>query len=254
MKNEVKDWETYARAFREIRPSSPEFLRTTLECIAEVGCFDKFTIPGAPWIDIGAGAGRLSGALADFVDRTVIACEQQTAMLGERRRVHPRVRWVQADALAPPFRQRAASGILLHSVLHQMADWKKGIQVLAPVLKPGGVLAIRTMSTDHLAGTPIAKAFHGLVDIHRSRFPAIDAIVETLRDCGFSVRSREFEKVHQLPREAYFYAIESKSWSSLRLLSDQEFKSGLARLHEAYPESTGQVPYADHSVVIVGRC
>lgn len=253
MTDDVKDWSSYARAFREQRESSPEFLRECMERIAATGDLQPEDLPARPWLDVGAGSGRLSGALADYWDRDVIALERQTAMLAERAMQHPRVRWVQGDATAPPLAARSVGGVLLHSVLHQIGEWSLALERLGALVVEGGVLAIRTLRPGSFAQAELATSFPRLNEIHASRFPPIADIVNTLTRSRFTVSERVFEKERLVPREAYFAMIESKTWSSLRLLDDREFVEGLERLRECYPESIDRISFNDYAVWIVGR-
>jgi len=253
MTGDVKDWSSYARAFREQRESSAAFLRESMERIAATGALRPDDLPGRPWLDVGAGSGRLSGALADYWDRDVIALERQPAMLAERAMQHPRVRWVRGDATAPPFAVRSVAGVLLHSVVHQIGSWRLALERVGGLVAEDGVIAIRTLHPGKFMHDELATSFPRLTEIHAARFPKVADIVDTLEQLGFAVAQQEFDQIRSLPREAYFTMIESKTWSSLRLLDDAEFAEGLVRLRNCYPESVERVAYNNYAVWIVGR-
>jgi SAM-dependent methyltransferase len=90
-------------------------------------------------VDLGAGTGILTGALARL-GADVIAVEPDQEMLSELRRQLPGVRAVEGSAEALPMPDRSVGAVLCGQAMHWF-DLDRALPEMARVLMPGGVLA-----------------------------------------------------------------------------------------------------------------
>ena len=90
-------------------------------------------------VDLGAGTGILTGALARL-GTDVIAVEPDQSMLAELRRQLPGVRAVDGSAEALPLPDRCVDAVLCGQAMHWF-DLDRALPEIARVLTPGGVLA-----------------------------------------------------------------------------------------------------------------
>jgi SAM-dependent methyltransferase len=90
-------------------------------------------------VDLGAGTGILTGALAGL-GADVVAVEPDQAMLAALRRQLPGVRAVEGRAEAIPLPDRSADAVLCGQAMHWF-DLDRALPEIARVLTPGGVLA-----------------------------------------------------------------------------------------------------------------
>jgi SAM-dependent methyltransferase len=90
-------------------------------------------------VDVGAGTGILTGALADL-GADVVAVEPDQAMLAELRRRLPGVRAVAGSAEALPLPDHSADAVLCGQAMHWF-EMDRALPEVARVLAPGGVLA-----------------------------------------------------------------------------------------------------------------
>lgn len=90
-------------------------------------------------VDLGAGTGILTGALADL-GANVVAVEPDRAMLAELRRRLPGVEALAGSAEAVPLPDRSADAVLCGQAMHWF-DLGRALPEIARVLTPGGVLA-----------------------------------------------------------------------------------------------------------------
>jgi SAM-dependent methyltransferase len=90
-------------------------------------------------VDLGAGTGILTGALARL-GADVVAVEPDQAMLAELRRQLPGVRAVEGSAEALPLPDQSADAVLCGQAMHWF-DLDRALPEIARVLAPGGVLA-----------------------------------------------------------------------------------------------------------------
>ena len=90
-------------------------------------------------VDVGAGTGILTGALAR-IGADVVAVEPDQAMLAELRRQLPGVRALEGSAEALPLPDQSADAVLCGQSMHWF-DMNRALPEIARVLRPGGVLA-----------------------------------------------------------------------------------------------------------------
>ena len=90
-------------------------------------------------VDVGAGTGILTGALARL-GADVVAVEPDQAMLAELRRQLPAVRALEGSAEALPLPDQSADAVLCGQSMHWF-DLDRALPEIARVLTPGGVLA-----------------------------------------------------------------------------------------------------------------
>ena len=90
-------------------------------------------------VDLGAGTGILTGALA-HLGADVVAVEPDQAMLAELRRQLPGVRAVEGSAEALPLPDQSADAVLCGQAMHWF-DLDQALPETARVLTAGGVLA-----------------------------------------------------------------------------------------------------------------
>jgi SAM-dependent methyltransferase len=90
-------------------------------------------------VDVGAGTGILTGALARL-GADVVAVEPDQAMLAELRRRLPGVRAVEGTAEALPLPDQSVDAVLCGQAMHWF-DLNRALPEIARVLTPGGVFA-----------------------------------------------------------------------------------------------------------------
>jgi len=166
--------------------------------------------------DICCGTGDLTLAFARFSAGTVIGADFSKPMLtraqAKARKKDRSVTFVEADALALPFRSGTLDVIGAAFGFRNLANYGEGLREMHRVLKPGGVVAILEFSRmrwpllgplfrfyfHHILprlGTwisGVAGPYHYLPE-SVSRFPDQDELATALRATGFvNVRYRDF--------------------------------------------------------------
>jgi demethylmenaquinone methyltransferase/2-methoxy-6-polyprenyl-1,4-benzoquinol methylase len=154
--------------------------------------------PGEVALDLAAGTGTSSAALADGSGARVVACDFSLGMLREglRRNARERVHYVAGDGLALPFGDASFDAVTISFGLRNLHDLDAGLRELARVTRPGGRLVVCEFSH------PTVAAFRRVyVDYLMRALPAIAT------------------RVSSNP-EAYVYLAESiRAWPDQRALA-----------------------------------
>ncbi len=161
--------------------------------------------PGERCLDLAAGTGTSSAALADDSGATVIACDFSLGMLrvGTRRNPHPTVHYVAGDGLRLPFADGVFDAVTISFGLRNLHDLDAGLRELARVTKPGGRLVVCEFS--HPTWAPFRAVY---VDYLMRALPAIAKRVSSNPD-------------------AYVYLAESiRAWPDQRALATRVTANG----------------------------
>jgi demethylmenaquinone methyltransferase/2-methoxy-6-polyprenyl-1,4-benzoquinol methylase len=153
---------------------------------------------GQRCLDLAAGTGTSSAALAARTGATVVACDFSLGMLreGTRRNARDGVHFVAGDGLRLPFADASFDAVTISFGLRNLHDLDAGLRELARVTKPGGRLVVCEFS--HPVWAPFRA---GYVDYLMRALPAIARRVSSNPD-------------------AYVYLAESiRAWPDQRALA-----------------------------------
>ena len=103
-------------------------------------------LPKLPKIlDIGCSAGRDCETFRDL-GSSIIGVDLSAALVNLAREKHPEIEFIHADARQLPLPDADFDGVWAHGLIHEMnhSDMVVAIQEMKRVLKPGGILYIRT--------------------------------------------------------------------------------------------------------------
>ena len=106
--------------------------------------------PGERILDIACGTGTSSSALTR-TGATVVGVDFSPGMLGEARRKHASVEFVEGDAMKLPFVSDEFDAVTISFGLRNITDPKAALDEMYRVLKPGGRLVITEFSRPPIA-------------------------------------------------------------------------------------------------------
>ncbi|MER7706582.1 class I SAM-dependent methyltransferase [Kitasatospora sp. NPDC097605] len=114
-------------------------------------------------------------------------------------------------------------------VIHYVREPRRYFEGALRALKPGGVLCTATDSEEIIRSrVPVARYFPSTVEVELGRHHAIDVLRAEARAAGFTDGgSRVFESTYELTDATKY---REKAFSSLHLIPDEEFESGVAAL------------------------
>ncbi|MFC5924600.1 class I SAM-dependent methyltransferase [Micromonospora vulcania] len=189
-------------------------------------------------LDLGSGTGRWAQAFTAWYDRIeVIAVEPSEAMRA-RSAYQPVVR---GDAQRIPFDDGSVDAVWLSTVIHHVPDLTRAARELRRVLRPGGRVLIRSAFAGRHQAITLFRYFPEAIRV-LDTYPSVADVEAAFATAGFVTVG--FEQVPQVTAASLRDAateLRRAAHTPLQLISDDEYATGLARLHAAAQTETGPV-------------
>lgn len=212
------DYDAHAQAYAESRRPNPDVLAVIQDAIPDSAA--------GRVLEVGVGAGAFLSALQGVTAR--IGLDPSRGMLAFAAS-EAGLLLVQAACEAIPLPSDTVDLAYSVDVIHHIVDRDRAASELFRILVPGGRLLIATDSHDDIAARiPLASHFPETIPVERRRYPPIDRIESELAAAGFEVRPSLHVSRTYLMTDIRGY--ESRSYSSLLLISDEAHRSGVERL------------------------
>ena len=194
--------------------------------------------------DVGAGTGIFAAAWPGWGAASVVAVEVSEAMAREGRAVAP---YALGQAEALPLAASSVDVVWMSATFHHFADQAAAVTEIDRVLRPDGVVLIRTFLPDRLS------YFDRFPGIERAleRVPGLDVFAARFEPHGFAVRHVEHVlDIQTTPGEAADWVERMRHADSLlTALTDDEVAEGVRRLRAAPDERAA----LEISLVVLGR-
>lgn len=188
-------------------------------------------------LDLGAGTGMWARAFTDWYGVEVIGVEPSEAM--RARSSYPRM--VAGDAIAIPLADASVDGAWISTVIHHVPDLPAAAAELRRVLRPGAPVLIRSAFPGRHAAITLFRFFPEAVRV-LDTFPGVAEVSAAFATAGFAPVA--LQPVPQITADSLRAAadrIRREAHTPLMLISDEEYRVGLARLQAAASRSTAPV-------------
>jgi ubiquinone/menaquinone biosynthesis C-methylase UbiE len=192
--------------------------------------------PGLRILDLGAGTGTWSSALASWFGVRAVAIEPSAAMRARSR--HQCL--IAGHAAALPLATASMDGAWLSTVIHHLPDLHAAARELSRVLRPGTPVLIRNAFPGRHHGI-------GLFRYWPEAIAALNTFPTIARRTAFAAAGLSYvalEPVQQMtaPSLAAIAATaQREAHTPLMLISDSSWEAGLARLRAAARTQPGPV-------------
>jgi ubiquinone/menaquinone biosynthesis C-methylase UbiE len=196
-------------------------------------------------LDLGAGTGRFSAMLADAFDACVVAVEPSAKMRAEAARgaPHPRVTYHDGSAEAIPAGAAEFDFAFLSMVVHHVSDLPACARELHRVLRPSGLVFIRSVFSGRLDSIRHYEFFPSARAIDEERLPTVERVCAAFAAAGFELVALDtVEQEIDASLRAHYERLTLRALSTLELISDAEFEAGLARMRCAVDCETAPAP------------
>lgn len=200
--------------------------------------------PG-PIVDVGAGTGIWSRALADTFEVEVHAVEPSAGMRAwaERAHAHPSVEYKAGVADDLPLPDESVSAAWLSTVVHQFPDLDAATRELRRVVEPGGPVLIRGGYPGRQDEIELFHLFPGAMRVAET-WPRLGRVITAFEDAGFTFEA--IERVREPTFVTYDEMLElvpvmRRSDTALVDLDDEAWEKGLAAIERA--RAAGEKPW-----------
>ncbi|MBM3220401.1 MAG: methyltransferase domain-containing protein [Candidatus Rokubacteria bacterium] len=186
-------------------------------------------------LDVGCGTGRFTAFLSDVFEAPTIGVDASAEMLRGRAAGPGRaLPFLAADAAALPLHPGAVDLALLSMVYHFLKPPEPAVAELHRVVRPHGVVFVRTPTRELLDRVEFLAFFPEARAVDEARMPARAELRATFERAGFATHAWRIveQEFATTPLEA-LARVRRRAFSTLRLISDEAFASGLAR-YEAH--------------------
>jgi ubiquinone/menaquinone biosynthesis C-methylase UbiE len=193
-------------------------------------------LAGKRVLDIGCGTGVNLRILAEAFGCDVSGVDSSEGMLEEARRKMPHADLRLGVAERVPFEGGRFDAALM-SLVVQHLDRPRAFAEAFRVLGAGGRLVIVTPEFESFPRAWMAPLFPSYVAVEQSRFPSQPALGGELPAAGFSeVRFVTVPVPRRFSREDAIERIRGRYASTFDLLSEEEYREGLARAELELPD------------------
>jgi ubiquinone/menaquinone biosynthesis C-methylase UbiE len=222
----------YADSFEKYRSQETEGVAALVQAVLRY-------VPSSPRarvVDIGCGPGRYALVLASATEARIFATDLSPAMIrkGKEKDDARGVSWFLSDACHLPFSDRSFDVILLFLVLHVVKDVKKAMEEGYRILRPGGHCFVLTRSHWQLDRETLFRFFPEARKLNKRRMPSLTRLKALAGEIGFHhLRAEAFTETVTYSCVAFLEKVRSKPNTSLRSMSDEDFRRGYTSLERA---------------------
>ncbi|MGG7569160.1 class I SAM-dependent methyltransferase [Streptomyces sirii] len=238
--NRVYDDERLASAYERGNEMPEASLRAWVELIAS-----SVPSPSPAIVEIGAGTGMFSAAMARWIDgSSVLAVDASEPMLAEARRHHPHpaVRYVSGAAESVPAVDGTFDMAFLSRVIHHLPDRTRAARELARILRPEGVVIIRTTFRERLDAV-VYDYWPQLRSTDERRFPGEAELQADFATAGFAVQEvASFAQPVTASLREYHARLATRPQSKFASITPEQFHEGLQRLAIAAQAEPVELP------------
>jgi ubiquinone/menaquinone biosynthesis C-methylase UbiE len=237
-----------ARVYGAGRRLPPEAMSAWMDAAAShLGAAD------GPILDLGAGTGRFSEALAARFGVTVVAVEPAAGMREQARTLAAGgVALVAGSGEAVPVRDGAFVGVWASQVVHHVDDLSACAAELRRVVRPGGPIMLRGTFEATCPLIPWGPYFPEAIRIATEQFPTLEEVTAVFAAAGLHRRAHDivWQTTAGSMRELAA-RVGLRADSTLELLTIDEFAAGLARLEAAAAAETSPAPVREAIELVV---
>jgi ubiquinone/menaquinone biosynthesis C-methylase UbiE len=210
---------------------------------------------GSRVLDIGAGTGQWAICFATWFLTPVVAVEPSRGMRteGRRKAAGLTVEFVGGCGEALPVRDSACEVAWLSTVIHHLRDLDGCAREVRRVVRPDGVGMVRSAFPGRTDQISLFRFFPEAARVVDS-FPSVERTVAAFEAAGFAFGDLTPVAQRTVGSLAAFRArVSNRSAdTALRLMDDEAYGRGLARLDEAIARRS-DTPIVDHLDLLVFR-
>ena len=185
--------------------------------------------PNASLVDIGAGTGNYSCALAQL--GFLVQAVEPSDVMRKQAKSHENLSWCGAGAESLPFPDGAFDGAVMTLCLHHLRSWQAGI-IEALRVSGSGPLVVFAFDIEHKADFWLFDYFPQFVDIDLSWSPTIDEID---RFATQQLQTSFYKEPFPLPKDLIDH-FAAADWARPQNYLDETYRDGISSFHKLSEE------------------
>jgi SAM-dependent methyltransferase len=204
-------------------------------------------------VDIGSGTGIFADAFARWFGVRVAGIEPSDGMRREARRhhSHPLVLYAAGHAERLPLRDASCDAAWLSTVIHHIGDLDACAREVARVLRPQGVVLIRSAFPDQPVDITSLRYFSSARKVLET-FPTVPETSRVFRRAGFEAASVSgVSQVSAASLRDYAARVRERTDTMLLGVPDDEFVAGLTALERDAREDVEGAPIVNRLTLLV---
>ncbi|PCJ28251.1 MAG: methyltransferase [SAR86 cluster bacterium] len=206
-------YNTIGKTYTSTRAADPRITSRLIELLG--------LPPHSSLIDIGAGTGNYSFALAEC-GHNVMAVEPSWVMR-EQAQAHQRLTWQEASAENLPFADKQFQGAVMTLCLHHMDDWQQGIKEALRVTG-GGPLVAFAFDIHHKSNFWLFDYFPEFIDIDKNWAASLQELNDFVeQDLKGSFDCQRFP----LPKDLIDH-FAAAAWARPELYLQEKYRNGIS--------------------------
>jgi ubiquinone/menaquinone biosynthesis C-methylase UbiE len=234
------------------RQLSPDALRAWTDAFAR-------HLPAArplTWLDLGAGTGRMTPALANAFGGPVHGVEPSDRMRAQAlaHAGHPAVTYAAGSAERIPLPDASCDAALLFFVWHLVADREAAARELRRVLKPGGTLFVQANFADSMPDVWWFRVVPEWRAADQAQFRTAAQVTADFRAAGWTPPARdEVSWLRSASLAEDLERVRLRAFSVFELMSEEVVDAGFARIEAALPTLDDGPQYETSQLLVFRR-
>ena len=209
-------------------------------------------------LDLGCGIGRFTPALAEEFGGPVYGVEPSEQMRRQalQEAAHPQVTYLAGSAEAIPLPDDSVDLVLLFLTLHHWNDRQQGMTEVARVLRPGGVVLLRTQFADRMPDVHWYRYFPSARRVDAAMYLGLDEVRELVEQAGLvpDPEPRWVKATEARTLRASYERVKLRALSTFEHLPPDELEAGFAAFEkDAAAEPDREVPVVAAGLLVLRR-
>lgn len=243
----------YADVYDKGRRLTPEALATWIAAISrwlpQPARGTQITV-----LDVGSGTGRFCGIFASHFGCRVIGVEPSDKMrqTAQAHCAAANISYRAGCAEHLPCEDASCDVAWLSMVVHHFTDLAQACRELHRVLRPGGLVLVRTSLPESLTTVRMYEFFPSALEHDRRRLPSLGKLVSTFASAGLRLITHlTVTQVTDQSLARHVQRVKLRAVSSVEYISDDEWTRGLRAMELAAARQDEQRPVTEDLDLLV---
>jgi ubiquinone/menaquinone biosynthesis C-methylase UbiE len=209
-------------------------------------------------LDLGSGIGRFTPALAETFGGPVYGVEPSARMreIATETASHPGVTYLDGSAESIPLPDASCDFALLFLSFHHFRDKLRGLRELARVVRPGGVVLLRSQFSDRMPDLQWYRYFPSARSVDAAMYLPVEEVRALAAEAGLVAAAEPTWIQAETPGtlRASYERVKHRAYSTFEHLPAEEMDSGFAAFErDAEADPDRELPAIPAAMLVLKR-